>query len=118
MRYLLLVVGLSGIITAGILVYRIVTLFFKIDAKIKNRPQMNLLREWINIDYSGWFKGQYFDIFPISFFLHAIDKERYSVFSNDVQTMFGQKFKYEMYFWAIFLFGICLIPISHFLIKS
>ena len=25
---------------------------------------MNLLREWINIDYSGWFKGHYFDIFP------------------------------------------------------
>lgn len=117
MRYLLLVIGLSGIITAGILAYRIVMLFFKIEAKIKNRPQMNLLREWINIDYSGWFKGHYFDIFPISFFLHLLDKERYSVFSNDVQVMFRQKFKYEMYFWAIFLFGLLLIPVSQILIK-
>ena len=113
----LTIIVYTGILGASIIFYKIVRVFFDINAKLENRRNMGIIKEWINLDPLRWFKGHYFDIFPISFFLHILDKERYSGFSNDVQAMFRQKFKYEMYFWAIFLFGLLLIPVSQILIK-
>lgn len=115
MWHLLLIIGLSGVITAATLVGKIASLFFKIDAKIKERSYMGLLKEWINIDYPKWFKGYYIDIFPFSFLLHKLNGERYTVFTEEVQQMFRKKFKYEIYFWSLFLFGLLLIPVSTFI---
>ena len=49
---------------------------------------MGLPKEWVNINVAEWFKGRYFDIFPVSLFLRKLDPERYSAYSEEVQQMF------------------------------
>lgn len=108
----LTIIVYTGAILAVILAYRIVTLFLNINAKIENRKYMGLFKEWINLDPMRWFKGHYLDIFPFSYLLHKLNKERYTVFTQEVQQMFKKKFKYEIYFWSLFLSGLILIPVS------
>ena len=117
MNILFTIIVYTGIVLAIVQAYRIGILFFKIDAKIKNRPYMGLPKEWVNINVAEWFKGRYFDIFPVSLFLRKLDPERYSAYSEEVQQMFRKKFKYEIYFWTVFLFGLLLIRVPQFLAK-
>ena len=85
----------------------------------KNQEQnvYGIPKEWVNINVAEWFKGRYFDIFPVSLFLRKLDPERYSAYSEEVQQMFRKKFKYEIYFWTVFLFGLLLIRVPQFLAK-
>lgn len=112
------VIVYTGIFLAIIVTCKIITLFLNINAKIENRRYMGAIKEWINLDPNKWFKGYYLDIFPISFFLYRLNKDRYFVFSGEVQQLYKKKFKYENFFWILFLFSLSLIPLSQVLVRQ
>lgn len=93
--------------------YKSIVLFFKI-LLLKEGKQYNGLFQSTFELYSidNWYNGDFFNIFPISYFFYIIDKNSYNKEKQSIKELFLLKFKYEKILWILFLLGLLAIPIS------